>query len=555
VTALGWCELEWLASAIAGRLLEVVAAAPGEPAWTDGKAIFLEAHTSLHTRIESLAVQASLLSAGSLEHDIVRGLARRPSLTRRYLAVEAHRALSTVEWLLPSSVRSLVRADVAALTVSPAASLAIARGRAASVEPPESFGTICPRRMLKALRRAERASLARSHTSQLQPAVMELADDAGSDTNAEDTFASPVGGGGAIGRWLSKTFSAVRQLNGGGSPGADAPTHATRAGARGRATELSNAATNTLEGAAAERGARGITYPEWDLHARGYRSDWCTVLETEPMPKHDIATPALPERTSLRRSLARLGLGFDRYDRQRQGDDIDIDALVAARVDIMAGSTPGDALFIDSLRQRRDLAVLLLLDISGSASEPAGHGLTVHDLQRSAAAALTLALHELGDRVALYAYHSQGRSAVHVMPVKRFGEEPGVHVMQRVQSLVPGAYSRLGAAIRHGTGLLRDHGGMPRRLLVVLSDGLAYDHGYEPAYGAADAGRALGEARRQGVGCLCLSVGASTDAQTLRRVFGASAHAALAAPEQLPHVIGPLFRSAIRSAEVKRFIH
>ena len=58
------------------------------------------------------------------------------------------------------------------------------------------------------------------------------------------------------------------------------------------------------------------------------------------------------------------------------------------------------------------------------------------------------------------------------------------------------------------------------RLLVVLSDGLAYDHGYEPAYGAADARRALGEARRQGVGCLCLSVGASTDDEALGRVFG-----------------------------------
>jgi uncharacterized protein with von Willebrand factor type A (vWA) domain len=50
----------------------------------------------------------------------------------------------------------------------------------------------------------------------------------------------------------------------------------------------------------------------------------------------------------------------------------------------MTGSTPGDALFIESIRRRRDLAVLLLLDVSGSASD-----------------------------------------AVHVMPVKRFGEGPG----------------------------------------------------------------------------------------------------------------------------------
>src|SRR6185503_2605745 len=171
--------------------------------------------------------------------------------------------------------------------------------------------------------------------------------------------------------------------------------------------------------------------------------------------------------------------------------------------------------------------------ISGSAAEPAANGKTVHEQQRAAAAALTFALHELGDRVALYAFHSQGRSAVSLMPIKRFAEHPSALAMQRLGSLEPGAYSRLGAAIRHGATLLRAQGGTARQLLVVLSDGLAYDHGYEPAYGAADARRALGEARRQGIGCLCLSVGASTDAATLGQVFGSTAHATLPAPEQL----------------------
>jgi nitric oxide reductase NorD protein len=193
-------------------------------------------------------------------------------------------------------------------------------------------------------------------------------------------------------------------------------------------------------------------------------------------------------------------------------------------------------------------------DVSASAGEPAEGGKTVHEQQRAAAAALTLALHELGDRVALYAYHSQGRASVRLMPVKRFGEGAGPLLLQRLGSLEPAAYSRLGAAIRHGTALLQDHGGTPRQLLVVLSDGLAYDHGYEPAYGAADAHRALGEARSQGVACLCLSIGASTDHESLRKVFGRFAHAALSSPDHLSQSIAPLFRSAIRSADIRRRI-
>jgi nitric oxide reductase activation protein len=235
-----------------------------------------------------------------------------------------------------------------------------------------------------------------------------------------------------------------------------------------------------------------------------------------------------------------------------QGDDVDIDAAVEARVEMMAGSAPDEAVYVDSLRRRRDLAALLLLDISGSVAEPGPTGQTVDEQQRASAVALTVALHDLGDRVALYAFHSRGRSSVHLIPVKRFEDALDTLVMRRLRGLVPGAYSRLGAAIRHGAAVLEDGGGTSRRLLVVLSDGLAYDHGYEPMYGAADARRALAEARGRGIGCLCLSIGASTDAEALRRVFGSAAHATIPRPAQLRQVIGPLFRAALRSAEVRR---
>jgi len=304
-----------------------------------------------------------------------------------------------------------------------------------------------------------------------------------------------------------------------------------------------------LEEAATE--GRGTQYPEWDVHRRRYRRNWCTVREVETQPKGGTPLPVSDEYR-LRRPLARLGTGLDPCHRRVQGDDLDIDAVVEARVEMMAGTAPHEAVYIQSLRRRRDLAVLVLLDISGSAAEPGAAGQTVHAQQRAAAAALTVALHDLGDRVALYAYHSQGRSAVQLVPVKRFDDDLDTLVMQRLQGLVPGAYSRLGAAIRHGAAVLEDRGGTSRRLLVVLSDGLAYDHGYEPVYGAADARRALAEARRRGTACLCLSIGASTGVGTLRSVFGSAAHATIPGTEHLSEVIGPLFRSALRSAEVPR---
>jgi nitric oxide reductase NorD protein len=542
-------RLSLLASAISSRALKVAAGTPGEPAWTDGRVVFVDASVGRREQVEAVTVQASLLAAGSLDTDVVRRLARRPALARRYLALEGHRALAAIEDLLPPSVRSLIDSDVAAHADSPAASLAAARSREAIADPPESFGTIRTRDLLTSISRAEGSATTRRHVPREQPdhVLAELAED---DGTAADLFSSSVGGGGVAGRLLGRLLGVVRQLNGGGPPGADAPTHRTRAGAQtGSNTIRSTGLAETMEEAAIE--GRGTKYPEWDAHRRRYRQDWCTVQEIEPRPKD--GTPLLvSDGYGLRRPLARLGTGLDRRHRRVQGDDIDIDAVVEARVEVMARSAPDEAVYIESLRRRRDLAVLLLLDISGSAAEPGAMGQTVHEQQRAAAAALTVALHDLGDRVALYAYHSQGRSAVQLMPVKRFDDDLDALVMRRLHGLVPGAYSRLGAAIRHGAAVLEHRGGTSRRLLVVLSDGLAYDHGYEPVYGAADARRALAEARRRGTGCLCLSIGASTDAETLRRVFGSAAHATIPRTEQLSQVIGPLFRSAIRSADVPR---
>jgi nitric oxide reductase NorD protein len=541
-------RLGMLASALSGRTLQVAAVRPGEPSWTDGATIFVDA--GAQRQLETLAVQASLLAAGSLEPKLLRVLKRRPGATRRYLAVEGRRALAQNADILPPAARTLVDSDLAATGDSPATSLDMALSRQAIPDPPDWFGTIHARNLLAASnirsKAADGAGARRRHAQ--TPAQFDDHDAAAAGQDA-DIFTSPVGGRGALGRLLGSMLRAVRRLGEGGQPGADAPTHRTRSGIRAGTATLSTAPPGQFDDLAADRD--GITYPEWDIHRRCYRPNWCTVREVEPVVR-DVGSPDVPHGYGLRRALARLGLGPDWFHRQLYGDDIDIDAAVEARVAAAAGSLPQEAVYIAPLRRRRDLAVLLLLDVSGSVNEPGAHGGTVHEQQRAAAAALAVSLHALGDRLALYAFHSQGRSSVHVMPVKRFDDDMNASVLRRLYGLTPGAYSRLGAAIRHGATVLESRGGTSRRLLVVLSDGLAYDHGYERGYGAADVRRALAEARGRGVGCVCLTIGAGTDPDELQRVFGSAAHATIACPEELSRVVGPLFRTALRAAEVLR---
>jgi nitric oxide reductase NorD protein len=554
--------LSMFASALAGRAVAVDELRPGEPPWTDGQTIYVDGATRARAQLESVAVQASMIAAGSLDLDAVRPLVRHPRLARRYLAIEAHRALVANGDLLPRILASLGNRDIASRSDSPAASLSIAEGRTSIDDPAAEFGVIRATKVLACARAARQPDEAdprhipRDRRSQERAKeLQELDDSAIDDSDDPDLFTSPVGGGGFIGKWLKKLLSSARKTgSGGGPPGADTSTHRTYSGTRGLYAVSSLASTSGEDvGDVEDHDAQtdGFKYPEWDAGRKSYRPAWCTVREVEPTIKAS-ATQAIDDAISVRRPLSRLGMGLHRRHRQPQGDDIDIDAAVEARVEVRAGSVPDEAVYLDSLRRRRDLSVLLLLDVSGSAAEPGTVGRTVHQQQRAAVANLTVALHDLGDRVALYAYYSQGRRAVSMVPVKRFDDHLDSQVMRRLNSLEPGAYSRLGAAIRHGSAVLDARGGTSRRLLVVLSDGLAYDHGYERAYGAADARRALIEARRRGTGCVCLTIGAGTDVQSLRRVFGSTAHATIARPDQLAGVIGPLFRSALRSAEVRR---
>jgi hypothetical protein len=540
-----------VACAMAGRTVDVAAAQPGERSWTDGTTVFLDASADPAERTRMLTVQASLLAAGSLAAPVLRQLARHTTVARRYLAVEAHRALAANADLLPPAARSLVDLDIATSVASVDESLAWARGDRAISDPPPAFGTIHARRVLAAIDRDERAA---SPTAAQPPASANegtnpTALDDADEEHLGHLLSSPVGGGGPIGRLLARLLQPARD-RGGGPPGADAPGHVARSGPWVAGGVTVSARPGALAARPEEPERRRPTYPEWDVRRDRYRPEWCTVVESDA-PAGGSSTP-ITDEFAFRRSLARLGLELTPCRRQPHGDDIDIDAAVETFVDRRAGSPYADDVYVASLRRRRDLAVLILLDVSGSAGEPGPRGNPVHEQQRAAAAALTVALHDLGDRVALAAFNSRGRKAVHFLRVKAFDDDLDGTVARRLDGLAPAAYTRLGAAIRHGTTVLEEHGGTSRRLLVVLSDGFAYDHGYEGRYGEADARRALVEARRRGVGCLCASVGARTEPAALQRVFGAAAHAMVGRPEQLAAVIGPLFRAAIASAEAQR---
>lgn len=545
-----------LASALAGRPVDVVEGSPGVRAWSDGRTITLDPGESSLRTIEAIVVQAALIGAGSLTDQLMRPLLRHKRLRRRYLRIEGPRAVAELRDLLPRSLDYLIHEDIVALSDSPAASLALARTRETLPGSGLYLGELRPREILAAL--CKESETTETGEPDQRPRAGR---DAGGSRGGHDgstrpepptrkpddiSFFSAVTGSTLLGRLLRAL------LRGAGVSGTDGP-----AGGHSRSSSpaTTRTAALTIGGPVAREAATSpsgneFRYPEWDPRIQGYRPGWCTVRVVEPDGRASGSMAAA--ELGLRRPLSRLGTGPETRHRERHGEDIDIDAAVEYRVGVGTGRDPDDALYLATVRDRRDLSALILLDVSGSAAEAGVGRIAVHDHQRTAVAALATTMHRLGDRVAVYAYSSHGRHNVRLTTLKTFAEHNDHALLKRLHHLEPSGYSRLGAAIRHGANVIEQTGGTTRRLLIVVSDGLAFDQGYGLDHGARDVRRALAEVRGRGTGCLCLTVGATAPAEDLRLVFGTAAHASVARADQLAPVIVRLCKSALRSAEVSR---
>lgn len=523
-----------LATAAAGREVSVLADEPPRGrSWTDGTQVHLRTASADEQRREVL-LQAALLRAGSLDREIAASLRGRPALTRRYLSVEGPRALHELQRALPGLSPTPEVPEEGPWSGGPHASLALARSRAPIPAPPRWLGVVRPARLLAAPEGASaRGSgaplpLGPLATRDRTPeAAEEDAGDVGASTMFRLLRSPTTSGSSPLTRFLSKLLGMARQP-GAGTGGDEIPVGSVGRGdepaPRGRA--VPGRFLHGPPGAPASELRGGTLYPEWHVASQSYRDGWCRVLEVASPP-----SPAPAERWSrtddvLLRRLARLGTAPALLRRRPDGEDLDPDALAELAIDLAAGRTPDERLHVERRTVRRDLGALVLLDTSGSSEEPDAIGASVHDRQREAAAGLVDALERLGDRVALFGFRSRGRTAVHLQPIKRFDERFDATSRQRLAAIRPSGYTRLGAAVRHAGQVLAHRSGTPIRLLIVISDGFPYDHGYEGIHAEADVRRALEELREAGIAVLCLSIGASTPSDALERVFGPAAHAA-----------------------------
>ncbi|OBE96266.1 nitric oxide reductase activation protein NorD [Mycobacterium sp. 852002-10029_SCH5224772] len=539
----------FLATHIAGRSVDVVEAAAGQDAYTNGEVIFVPADGSAAQQRRQVLVQSALLGAGSLDRRWVKRLRARPAVARRYLALEGHRVLAELARTVP--LAAALRLDGAPCTVSPDESLEIARGTSAIADPPEWFGVIRPAQLLSSS--AGRATPATDTDLQraIELVVARETDDEddhpGEESKVLKLFDNPLFSSRALMDFLRKLLGEAPSRGDDSSGGEFAarairPARTVSPTARPLPTRI-----NFVDGRpGAALGIGGALHPEWDVFNNRYRADWCRVIDFPLTEPTHISSAKVSRDDELRRRLARVGLGPRLLRARADGDDIDIEALVDLFIDLRSGCSPTEAIYTQRRDLVRNLGVLILLDASGSATDADPQGNTVHDHQRRAAATVAMTLEELGDRVAVYAFRSHGRHAVHLPAIKTFGQRFGAPQRARLNQLEPSGYTRLGAAIRGAGEILNAQAGTPNRLLLVLSDGCPYDDGYDGRYAEADANKALEELRRDGVACLCLSIGSTTAADSLERVFGSASYVSAATLTEVSPRMDEMFVTALR---------
>jgi nitric oxide reductase NorD protein len=269
----------------------------------------------------------------------------------------------------------------------------------------------------------------------------------------------------------------------------------------------------------------GIAYPEWDYTKSGYVERAAIVRE---LPAADGSAGWVDGTLARNRVLlARVQRRFEALRSRRSieraqpaGDDVDIEAYVGAYSDKRARLPRGDRLYLAYPPARRDFALLILADVSGSTEAWVSGRSRIIDLEKEALVIVSMALQVLRVRFAIQAFSGHGPSNVRVRPVKAFTEPFSRPLGRRIAALEPEDYTRAGAALRHAAAtLVREPA--HRRLLLLLSDGKPNDFDrYEGRYGFEDTRQALAEARLQGIAPFCVTVDRNAS-RHLAPLFGA----------------------------------
>jgi nitric oxide reductase NorD protein len=310
---------------------------------------------------------------------------------------------------------------------------------------------------------------------------------------------------------------------------------------------------NELEGK--EPVSEPYHYQEWDYQVQLHRPDWATVIERrqgrgDPASMDEILTKHKPVASRIRHLIDALQpQGIVRRRGYEEGEELDLNAAVRAMIDIRRGVMPDPRINIRITRHVRDLAILVLMDLSQSTNEKVGvkegepgydEAPSILDLTRESTGLLAWAINSIGDSFAVHGFASDGRHDVQYYRFKDFDQPYGDEAKSRLAGMKGGLSTRMGAALRHAGWHLGQQPAQ-KRLVLLITDGEPADiDERDPQYLRHDAKRAVDDLRMKGIHTYCLTLDPEAD-RYVARIFGENAYSVVDQVERLPERLPAVF--------------
>lgn len=289
-------------------------------------------------------------------------------------------------------------------------------------------------------------------------------------------------------------------------------------------------------------------YPEWDYMTQTYRPDWTSVYEN----LHAAGNPThidtlLAKHAALAKKLKQIvdllkPQHSQRMRYQEQGSELDLDIAIRALIDFKCGANPETRINMSHQHDGRNIAVMLLLDLSASISEtPPGCNQSILELSQEAVSLLAWAIEALGDPFAIAGFASNTRHEVRYQHIKGFREAWNDEVKGRLAAMQAGYSTRMGAALRHTAHYLQ-HQSADKKLLLLLTDGEPSDIDvHDPQWLLQDTRQAVKELDQQGIYTYAISLDPRAD-EYVRDIFG-KRYSVIDKIQRLPERLPQIFMS------------
>jgi len=292
-------------------------------------------------------------------------------------------------------------------------------------------------------------------------------------------------------------------------------------------------------------------YPEWDYRSKIYNPDYVSLYEGLHPPGNAAEIDALLEKhKGLAKQLKRLldllkPQQYVRIRYQEEGSELDLDVAIRSLIDFKSGANPDPRINMSHRHDGRDLAVMLLIDLSESVQQiPPGCDQSILQLSKEAVTLLAWAIDQLGDTFAIAGFSSNTRHEVRYQHIKGYGEKWGDTVKGRLAAMQAGWSTRMGAAIRHASHYLAARQA-DKKLLLILTDGEPSDIDVQDDRQLVeDSRKAVIEADREGIYTYCINLDPKAD-EYVQDIFGQH-YTVIDHVERLPQKLPELFLSLTR---------